>query len=112
MSLTSEMKLCQEPEIFLRSSGDEVPAHAFALLPYTDSQALCVADALLNKIFAAACPTEAAINPTSKSQGSNRFGDQGVEITLFLDTKIIRVLDSPADECGGPFLTQDEHRNL
>jgi hypothetical protein len=63
--LTSEMNLSKEPEVLLPSSGDEVPAHALALLPYTDSQAFCIADALLNKIVAAACPTEAARNLTS-----------------------------------------------
>jgi hypothetical protein len=49
----------QEPEILLPPGADEVPAHAFALLPHSQRQTLCLVDALLHELLAAA-PQKAA----------------------------------------------------
>jgi hypothetical protein len=44
----------QEPEVLLPPGVNEVPAHAFALLPHSQRQAICLVDALLHELFAAA----------------------------------------------------------
>jgi hypothetical protein len=56
----------QEPEVLLPPGADEVPAHAFTLLPHSQRQALSLVDALLHELFAAATQKAASHNKREK----------------------------------------------